>query len=431
MRLKQTDDERKRAYGLRLSTLKRSLPLTALFTLMTVLPAASQSTNQQVLDELQRLRDRVQQLEADAQTRQVGDVKTPVKRGKKGISLSLSGQVNRGVLFYDDGDKTDLRSVDNDNSSTRIRFIGKGKINEEWSAGTNIEVQFESNSTASVNQLNERGVGPDNFTQRKLELYFQSDSLGRLTLGQGDTASNGTSERDLSGTTVIGYSGISDLAGGLIIRNSTTNTLGLDLNADGDFADPGEFTNPTVGGAFSNLDGLSRDDRIRYDTPRVAGFHAAGSIIEGNRWDASLDYKGMVAGLKLNGAVAYSERRGGAERLNGSISALHAPTGLSLTFAAGQDMLRGPRDPVFYYVKGGYQANLIPLGKTAFSVDYYKGEEMVINKDNSDSFGVQVVQNIDKAATELYIGYRNYNYDQPGTNFDEVSAVLAGARIKF
>lgn len=431
MRVRQNDEKRKRGTPRQALSLKRSIPLTALFTLMTILPGYAQSTNQEILQELQRLRHRVEQLETEAKTQAIGDVKEPVKRGKKGISLTLSGQVNRGVLFYDDGSKSDIRSVDNDNSSTRVRFVGKGKINEEWSAGTLIEVQFESNSTANVNQLNERGVGPDSFTQRKLELWFQSDTLGRLTLGQGDTASNGTSERDLSGTTVIGYSGISDLAGGLIVRNSGTNSLGVDLNADGDFADAGESTNTNLGSAFSNLDGLSRDDRIRYDTPRVAGFHVGASVIEGNRWDASLDYKGKLAGLKLDGAVAFSKRREDVKRINGSFSALHAPSGLSLTVAAGQDKMTGPRDPVFYYIKGGYQANLVSWGKTAFSVDYYKAEEMVVNRDDSTSFGVQLVQNIDRVATELYIGFRNYDYDQRGTNFDDVSAILAGARIKF
>jgi len=42
-------------------------------------------------------------------------------------------------------------------------------------------------------------AGPNNFTERKLEIYFDSKRLGRLWLGQGDTASNGTSEVDLSG----------------------------------------------------------------------------------------------------------------------------------------------------------------------------------------------------------------------------------------
>jgi len=40
-------------------------------------------------------------------------------------------------------------------------------------------------------------AGPNNFTERKLEIYFDSKRLGRLWLGQGDTASNGTSEVDL------------------------------------------------------------------------------------------------------------------------------------------------------------------------------------------------------------------------------------------
>ncbi|PKP67399.1 MAG: hypothetical protein CVT86_01845, partial [Alphaproteobacteria bacterium HGW-Alphaproteobacteria-8] len=180
-----------------------------------------------------------------------------VSGGKTGVRVSLSGQVNRAVLFTDDGDSTDGFFVDNDNSSTRIRILGEADYDETTKIGTNIEVQFESNSTADVNQNSKRNVGNDNFTQRKLELYVDNQQFGRVTLGQGDMASNNTSEQDLSGTTVIGYSGITDFAGGLFLRNSDTNEL-----ADGTGGGPIRNINRVT----NNLDGLSRDDRIRYDS---------------------------------------------------------------------------------------------------------------------------------------------------------------------
>lgn len=41
------------------------------------------------------------------------------------------------------------------------------------------------------------------------------------------------------------------------------------------------------------------------------------------------------------------------------------------------------------------------------------------------------MQRIDKIATELYLAVRNHELDRSGTEFDDVLALLGGARIKF
>ena len=61
------------------------------------------------------------------------------------VKLTVSGQVNRGILYADDGEQTDVFHVDNDNSSTRVRFVGEAKPHDNLTIGANIEVQFESN----------------------------------------------------------------------------------------------------------------------------------------------------------------------------------------------------------------------------------------------------------------------------------------------
>ena len=145
-------------------------------------------------------------------------------------------------------------------------------------------------STASVNQNSKRNVGPNSFTERKLELYIDSPLIGRITVGQGSTASDSTSQVDLSGTSVIGFSNVANLAGGLLFRDSNGNLLATD-----------------VGDAFSNLDGLGRDDRIRYDTPSFAGVKFSTSLIADDRWDAAIRYGGDFGPLKAAAAVAYSD----------------------------------------------------------------------------------------------------------------------------
>jgi hypothetical protein len=48
----------------------------------------------------------------------------------KTVTTKLSGQINRGLLYADNGTDTDVIHVDNDNSSTRFRFTGDAVFND-------------------------------------------------------------------------------------------------------------------------------------------------------------------------------------------------------------------------------------------------------------------------------------------------------------
>jgi uncharacterized coiled-coil protein SlyX len=380
-------------------------------------------------------------------TKSKGDEVAPstdklVASGEDNIALSLSGQVNRGILIYDDGTESDTFHVDNANSSTRFRMIGTGKITSDITLGAQIEVQMQSNSTTRVSQISGNDIGGLSFTERKLEIYFDSKRLGRVWLGQGDTASNGTSEFDLSGTSVINYSSVADMAGGLFFRDNT----------------PIETTDPQIKDVFSNLDGLSRDDRIRYDTPEFAGFTASTSHISGGGWDVALRYAANYesVGIKTAGAIGYADAsdiknpdfgvRSAAgfltsdgsdsskfdTQLAGSVSLLHR-SGINGTLATGTRKLEiaGRDDVTYIYGKIGYVANLIAFGKTAFSIDYIKADDVAATGDEATAYGFFAVQKLPKFGTEIYGGIRNHELDRPGGNFDDVQAVLLGTRVKF
>ncbi|MEE8444048.1 MAG: porin, partial [Alphaproteobacteria bacterium] len=336
-----------------------------------------------------------------------------IASGNDKVKLSISGQINRGVLYADDGTESNFMHVDNDNSSTRFRFIGSAKYDDEITVGTQMEVQIESDSTANINIDGSNTGGSTGFSERKLELFFDHTRMGRLWLGQGDTASNGTSEVDLSGVGVIGYSGVTDLAGGI------------------DFGGIGSGTQ--VGDVFSNFDGLSRDDRIRYDTPSFSGFKLSASSAEGNKHDFAARFSGdLGGGLKLAAAAAWAKSATLDSQINGSLSVLH-DSGFNVTFAGGQRTFRDPariEDPVFYYAKLGYLWTG-GIGDTAFAVDWEQANDVAVDDDEATTFGIFLVQKVASIATEFYIGARNYQLDRPGTNFDDVRAVLAGARIKF
>ncbi|MGD9241003.1 MAG: hypothetical protein PVG69_13310, partial [Desulfobacterales bacterium] len=282
------------------------------------------------------------------------------------VDFKISGQINRAILWGDNGNDSDTKFVDNDNSSTRFRFTGSNTFDENWKVGIVWENQMESNSS-SDDSLNNDGEGvidigtnfdtdDVNFTERKMEFYVEHAKLGKLTLGQGDTASNSTAEVDLSGTDVVNYSSIVDMAGGFFFRT------GDDVVVD------------SVGDVFSNYDGLSRRDRIRYDTPAFFGFSGSTSYMNGQTYDFALRSAHEWQNFgQLSAAIGYvpgNNQRDEYSQFDGSISFLHN-SGLNLTFSHGiRDFdVRDSDDGKNYYGKLGYK-----FGKWAFSVDYAYSE---------------------------------------------------------
>ena len=365
--------------------------------------------------EIESLRENVTEATAASEA-----TENEVSAGTDTARLVIYGQVNRGLLYYDDGNKDDIRHVDNDASSTRIGLRASVEANEDLAIGSVVEVQFESNSSAAVNQADNTAVGPNNFTERKLELFFDSSRLGRLTLGQGPTASDGSAEVDLSGTTLAAYSDVAAFAGGLDFATSGTGAL----------------SGITVGAAFSNLDGLSRDDRLRYDTPSFRGFVLSSSVVDGGEWDAALRYGGEFPGFKLAGNLGYANQS--ATRpfpetiVSGSLSALH-DSGLNLTFAAGEaDDNDSTRDAAnFWYGKLGYVSSVFPIGSSHFSLDYGTYDDSAATGDEGETYGAQFVQKISPWSTEIYAGYRNYELERSGLSLDDIDGVLTGVRVKF
>jgi hypothetical protein len=374
--------------------------------------------------QVQALMQRIEALETQVQEQASVEANAPAKMvssGNDGVNLAVSGQVNRALLLADDGDRSRIFHVDNDNSSTRVRWVGTGPIDDDFTAGAIVEVEFESNTSSAIDIDQDGEVGANNFSQRHMTVYLDSKSLGRLWLGQGDTASNGTSEVDLSGTSVINYAGIEDLAGGLSFKNAATAAKLV-----------------TIGGVYSQMDGFSRRDRIRYDTPKFYGFQASTSLIQGDAWDVALRYSANYEAIdtKVAAAIAYGDgaQRFDLDQFNGSVSLLHG-SGLNLTFASGEQDLTGgtafTRDPSFYYGKLGYQFDPFTIGTTALAVDYGVADDLAATGDEFTSWGLFAVQGIDKIATDLYFGFRNHDLERTGVVVDDINVAVMGARVKF
>ena len=166
------------------------------------------------------------------------------------VEVTLSGQVNRLMMNIDNGVESGVVHADNTISGTRWRVDGVGEVGNDMTAGLIYESQMESNpsSEISVDSMDTDGLDGtvgfgDYFVIRQANVWLKGN-FGKVTIGQGSGASDGTTELDLSGTNVIQYSGGSnDLLGSMEYGSSDV----------------------IVDQVRSNFDGLGRNDNIRYD----------------------------------------------------------------------------------------------------------------------------------------------------------------------
>lgn len=341
----------------------------------------------------------------------------PVVSGDDRIKLSLSGQINRAMNLVNDGSTAKLYHVDNNASNSRIRFTGSAQITDNLLLETRIETAISPDNSALVSQTNQ---SPDSFfNQRWAEISLQSKTLGKLSLGKGDTASKGTALQDLSRTDLVQYVGIVDIAGGMLFRKT---------------GDRHDLTTIRVSNAFSHRDGLGRQSRLRYDSPSLLGFTLAGSLVSEQRSDLALYWGGSGYGFKAVGAVAVANPRlsDSGMQYDGSFSLLHRASGLNLTVSGGIQKHTVAKENTNLYVKLGWIANFTRLGYTAFGIDYANSGNMPSNNDRGHSFSGAVVQSFEKYATELYLQYRLYRLDKAdGTQLSDIQVSTLGVRVKF
>ena len=328
------------------------------------------------------------------------------------IDFTISGQINRAVLYADDGDQSEFFFVDNTNSSTRFRFLGTNDFDNGWKVGFLWEVEMKSNPSSEVSMDMDEDLEGPNFEERHIDILFQK--WGILRLGQGDTATNGTSEVDLSGTDVAAFSSVSDVGGGFEFKKD-----GVGIGA-------------TVGQTRSNFDGLSRRDRIRYDTPRFAGMFVAVSFEQKGEWDVAARYAADFGWARMAAAAGWAQYEESADSAGGtreggfsSSASMLFKNGLNLTVSyATRDQI-GP-NPTNAFGKIGYRYK-----KHAASIQYSRTKDLAEIGDKGDTFGLAYVHST-WVGVELYGTYYLHMLKRETlVDPDDINVFMAGARVKF
>jgi hypothetical protein len=369
------------------------------------------------------LEERVAELEA-----------TAARKGNRKVSLTITGQVNRMILYWDESSSNKsgtYAGIDNTNSSSRFWFTGDARIRPDLKAGYEFMVEWAGSSarSASVNADTVDGgtSGDGPLAIRTANWYLESTRLGRVTVGRLNFGGP-VATIDLGGISVV-----------------ASNSVGL---IGGSFVGAGGFTLANfVGPSY----GADRIEGIRWDSPSIGGFVAQASWGEDDVWSASLRYAGEFSGFRVAAGIGYQHRdpvnaagdldgtngQRGENEWVGSVAVLHIPSGLFAQghYAVGENLGAAvpfsTRDAHSYLIQAGISKNWTGMGNTNIYGEYGRFSDLAAAGSENTLWGVGVVQNIDAAAMELYLAYRHHATEATGFADEDLTLVIGGARIKF
>ena len=318
------------------------------------------------------------------------------------FEFTLSGQINRLLMSVDNGVADGIVHADNSVSGTRVRLKGQGEIGNGTTAGIYYENQLQSNPSSEISEADLDGDGAggdvgagDHFSVRQANVWFKGN-FGKITIGQGSGAADGSAEADKSGTTVVQYSGSSvDLLGAMEYGTSLV----------------------LVGDARSSFDALSRNDNIRYDGGN-GPFTFAGSLGNGDKVELSVKYK--ANDLEIRAGYWDKADSGGDVTGNAISASWGGGTGLNLTGAIGGD--DSGNDPSNIYLKVGFKT-----GDSAYAVDFSETTDLAAG--DASAISLAWVNNLMKGV-ETYVSYRIESLDNVAGE-DDITALIGGARVKF
>ena len=385
----------------------------------------------------------------------------PIERTlPNGATLRFYGQINKGVLSYDDGHRH--RDLLRDRQRQLEHPRSGSSYNQsfgEWSFENVNEIQYAPYSTANINILNDSPTSDDyectNANIRKIDFTFEHDRYGKFWIGQGSMATDGIAEFDLSGTDVIGYSGVGDSAVAQIIR----------------FSDPDLFfaDNPQIGDAFHELRRPSSGARpVRHP------------VVQRRQRRLRLRPRPVV---RRRGRARHqpvrrrAELRARVRRRSRSrpASATTATTPTTTSIWSRLGCRRSTRRPASTSpsrpaprIRRRRQRHLLvrqarPAARFRRLGRQRRGDRLLLGRRRlpdrrrprlrqrrksgarragqpargryhqlrKHSWGLSLVQNIDAWNTELWLTWRSYDYSDDFASYDDGQAIFGGARFSF
>ena len=335
-----------------------------------------------------------------------------VPMAAQAVEFKVGGHVNRAILFTDDGRGSDVRHVDNTNSSSRINLKGSEALGVGgMKVGFYVEFEHSGNRASSHTM---KGPDTTNATVglRHSAIWF-SGKWGKLWAGHTNNAYNGALGKDFNALFLSGvaFDARNLLAGSTQFRNGTTGGNVTSLSS----------TNSGFhGGRKSNL---------HYITPKMGPFSAAISIAENEQWSMRANLDGSFSGAKygVGGGYEDEENENGFSHwgVNGSVQ-FSQGTSLKVTYSERDFVAAGRTDAQNLYIKLAHS-----WGNNAIGVDFNQTDDLAAVNDEYTGWGVGFVHNIPGPKVQLFAGYRNHDLDRPGTSVEDIDEFNVGARVRF
>jgi len=372
-----------------------------------------------------------------------------LKSGNKN-SLAISGQVVRAIFHADNGVSSKTFQGGGNWTSSRVRWVASGKLNENVTVGATIEMNIPLSQASGTERLGTQqadGAAQTDTTAwgiRQENVWAKHKKLGKLTMGNTSPAADATSEVTFSGVGIFAKSDGDSYGSGIFYQNTST-------------ASAPTTSSVSIGGSVSNLDHVSRTDVIRYDSPKFGGMTLGTSAISGGIWDVALRYSAKFGAVKVKAGAGYTNTNQTTASSNfiatGSVAILH-DSGLTIALAGGKQNFSGPsskssngivgggalavdtnfngtEDPSFFYVGAGYNTKIFGVGGTNFLFKWNQTQDAVRIANNDDneaeSIGVAVQQNFSAIGASIGVEYMRYSYESKSnvTNntFDDVDVI--------
>jgi hypothetical protein len=354
----------------------------------------------------------------------------------------------------------------------------------DWSTGFTMEIGIVDAQSSEVSQIDDTAT--QTLEVNEAHIWVRHERLGQLSWGQigGSSRVDDATEMDLSETKVASHSAVEDIGGGFFLRRT-------------DFDNSGGLTSVTWSDLIDHLPGVD-GNLVRYDTPNMKGLSGWAEWGEDDVWEVDLAYgdpdpfeqdgapqPSLFKGFQIAAAISFQGMTGDVDLpdnrvVSGSVSVLHQDTGLNLTIAAGQRVftesveltdgsMGKPQDASYYYVKPGLLLDISQAGKTAFYAEYGKwhnflgqnadseavsglagidegdvctiAEACLVSGSEASILGLGVVQHIDRADMQVYVGFRHYEAEveladergEPASSvpLEYFMTVMGGAVIEF
>jgi hypothetical protein len=320
------------------------------------------------------------------------------------------------VMQVRDGRETNGFFTDSDQGPTMLRVDSRREAASGWWVAGNVELGIQSNRPFQVSQdVPDPGT---ELTVRDAELVVGHPRFGTASFGRGFASAWVLPSLDLSGTAPGASLAVGMLAPGMKFVDATTN----------------ELSDVRVNEHFADTERLLLSDRLRYDSPEFAeGATLSASIASDSRWDASLRYSPDPEGWGVQAAATYQHEpyRDVEHKVDVGLSVRHEDTGLSLTPAVGRSWALDGRDVNGVFLKAGWLADLISVGRTAFSVDGLSVRNAAVAGERSESFGAFVQQRLPEMELLIYFGFRRYEVERPDIGLKPLNILATGASFSF